>query len=195
MVCRDITACRDWLVGCGVPKADIKGEQVSASSRSCLATWPARVPPPGACAPLRPPPNPLPLPAPPGFRSPYLVHNPQVRSVLHQAGFLYDSSIDEVFPSSTSPGSSARLWGGYTMDYGLPQVSWWRGDLHHPLCLHRWAHCWAAYGVRARRALLAHSNTAWSHQAHALVALQARHVAPTRPGWATLSTSLPASTA
>jgi hypothetical protein len=36
------------------------------------------------------------------------------------AGFLYDSSIPEPFPTATSPSGNDRLW-PYTMDYGLPQ--------------------------------------------------------------------------
>jgi hypothetical protein len=36
------------------------------------------------------------------------------------AGFLYDSSIPEPFPTATSPAEDDRLW-PYTMDYGLPQ--------------------------------------------------------------------------
>ena len=55
-----------------------------------------------------------------GFRAPFLVHNPEMRAVLAQNGFLYDSSIPEPFPTATSPSGSERLW-PYTMDYGLPQ--------------------------------------------------------------------------
>lgn len=56
-----------------------------------------------------------------GFRTPLLAHNPPVRQALAQAGFLYDSSIPEVWPGATSPNATARLW-PYTMDYGIPQV-------------------------------------------------------------------------
>ena len=40
------------------------------------------------------------------------------------AGFLYDSSIPEPFPTATSPDGNTRLW-PYSMDYGLPQVGRW----------------------------------------------------------------------
>ena len=36
------------------------------------------------------------------------------------AGFLFDSSISEQYPSATSPSAAERLY-PYTMDYGLPQ--------------------------------------------------------------------------
>ena len=45
-----------------------------------------------------------------GFRSPYLVHNPEYRKVLYNAGFLYDSSINEHWPMPTSPSGRERLW-------------------------------------------------------------------------------------
>ncbi|GAB4813461.1 hypothetical protein N2152v2_000507 [Parachlorella kessleri] len=56
-----------------------------------------------------------------GFRAPYLAHDPSVCQVLFENGFLYDSSIGEVFPFDTSPDSANRLW-PYTMDYGIPQI-------------------------------------------------------------------------
>lgn len=57
-----------------------------------------------------------------GFRAPYLVHNPEVRSILKKNGMLYDSSIID-FISSQSPTTRSvgqRLW-PYTMDNGLAQ--------------------------------------------------------------------------
>lgn len=45
------------------------------------------------------------------------------------AGFVWDSSISEQYPSVTSPSAAERLW-PYTMDYGLPQASAAR-RLHH----------------------------------------------------------------
>ena len=57
-----------------------------------------------------------------GFRAPYLVHNPEVRSILKKHGMLYDSSIID-FISSQSPTTrsmSQRLW-PYTMDNGIAQ--------------------------------------------------------------------------
>ncbi len=56
-----------------------------------------------------------------GFRTPLLAHNPPVRQALAKAGFLYDSSIPEVWPGASSPNATARLF-PYTMDYGIPQV-------------------------------------------------------------------------
>lgn len=56
-----------------------------------------------------------------GFRTPLLAHNPPVRQVLAQSGFLYDSSIPEVWPGATSPNATARLY-PYSMDNGIPQV-------------------------------------------------------------------------
>jgi LysM repeat protein len=55
-----------------------------------------------------------------GFRTPLLAHNPPVRAALSKAGFLYDSSIPEVWPGATSPNATARLW-PYSMEYGIPQ--------------------------------------------------------------------------
>lgn len=57
-----------------------------------------------------------------GFRAPYLVHNPEVRSILKKNGMLYDSSIID-FISSQSPTTRSigqRLW-PYTMDNGIAQ--------------------------------------------------------------------------
>lgn len=58
-------------------------------------------------------------PPPPQQRSPHppLLHPPPPTT----AGFLYDSSIPEPFPTATSPDGNTRLW-PYSMDYGLPQV-------------------------------------------------------------------------
>lgn len=50
--------------------------------------------------------------------------------VLSKAGFLYDSSINEVFPSRTSPNKNSRLW-PYTMDAGIPQVLTLGGSVHY----------------------------------------------------------------
>lgn len=61
-----------------------------------------------------------------GFRSPYLVHNPQVRSILQKNSFLYDSSIIEHMGShsSTSKNFEQRLW-PYSMDNGIIQDCEW----------------------------------------------------------------------
>eukprot|EP00890_Picochlorum_soloecismus_P000809 jgi/Picsp_1/1729/NSC_05202-R1_hypothetical chitooligosaccharide deacetylase len=67
-----------------------------------------------------------------GFRSPYLVHNPQVRDILHQNGLLYDSSIIEYInsQSQTSNSFSERLW-PYTMDKGIVQDCEWTKPAGH----------------------------------------------------------------
>lgn len=44
-----------------------------------------------------------------GHRSPYLSDDPQVRKILNDNGFLYDSSIGEKFNSPTSPSAEKRL--------------------------------------------------------------------------------------
>lgn len=62
----------------------------------------------------------IPLESIRGFRSPFLMYNPEQRAILSKAGFTWDSSISEQYPSDTSP-SSAELLFPYTMDYGVPQ--------------------------------------------------------------------------
>lgn len=60
-----------------------------------------------------------------GFRAPYLVHNPEVRSVIYRNGLLYDSSIEEpVGPFTPSGNFSHRGW-PYTMDDGIAQLCNW----------------------------------------------------------------------
>ena len=57
-----------------------------------------------------------------GFRAPYLVHNPEVRKILHKHGMLYDSSIID-FISSQSPTTKSfaqRLW-PYSFNNGIAQ--------------------------------------------------------------------------
>lgn len=66
-------------------------------------------------------PPPTCLPSPAGFRSPYLVNSATLRKALYENGFLYDSSINELFPSDTSANSANRLY-PYSMDYGVPEV-------------------------------------------------------------------------
>ena len=67
-----------------------------------------------------------------GFRSPFLVHNPPYRVALQQAGFLYDSSINEHWPMPSSPSGTQRLW-PYTMDSGIPQdCAWITGNVCLP---------------------------------------------------------------
>ena len=67
-----------------------------------------------------------------GFRSPYLVHNPQVRDILYKNGLLYDSSIIEYInsESQTSNSFSERLW-PYTMDKGIVQDCEWTKPAGH----------------------------------------------------------------
>lgn len=52
-----------------------------------------------------------------GYRSTYLVTNPEVRQVISENGFQYDSSI-EFTQNDGLPG--ARSW-PFTMDYGVPK--------------------------------------------------------------------------
>jgi peptidoglycan/xylan/chitin deacetylase (PgdA/CDA1 family) len=66
-----------------------------------------------------------------GFRSPYLIHNPDIRKVLSTHGFLYDSTINEHWPMPTSPTGGERLW-PYTMDSGIPQDCAWTSNLCLP---------------------------------------------------------------
>jgi LysM repeat protein/peptidoglycan/xylan/chitin deacetylase (PgdA/CDA1 family) len=61
-----------------------------------------------------------------GFRSPFLIHNPTVRSILAKNNILYDSTMVE-YISDTSPTSksfSQRMW-PYTFDNGIPQDCNW----------------------------------------------------------------------
>lgn len=61
-----------------------------------------------------------------GFRSPFLVNRPAVRKTLSDAGYLYDSTLNEHFPSDTSPDSGSRLW-PYTLNGGVAQDCTWIG--------------------------------------------------------------------
>lgn len=61
------------------------------------------------------------------------------------AGFMYDSSIPEPFPTATSPDGNTRLW-PYTMDHGLPQrCDLGTGEAKLPglRSLSAWVHTWA----------------------------------------------------
>ncbi|KAI7845753.1 hypothetical protein COHA_000668 [Chlorella ohadii] len=55
-----------------------------------------------------------------GFRNPYLTTTPTVRQVLHEEGFLYDSTLMETLQYSLSNGAGQRVW-PYTMDFGIAQ--------------------------------------------------------------------------
>lgn len=61
-----------------------------------------------------------------GFRSPYLVNNPKVRTVLTEGKLLYDSSITESIggDSITSSSFGQRIF-PYTMDNGIVQNCNW----------------------------------------------------------------------
>ena len=56
-----------------------------------------------------------------GYRTPYLVHNAEVREIMEAEGLLYDSSMISVFSEdslvSTKPGE--RVF-PFTMDHGIP---------------------------------------------------------------------------
>ena len=56
-----------------------------------------------------------------GHRSPYLSDDAGVRTILSTAGFLYDSSIQEVFNSPTSPSATKRCW-PYKLSAGVKQI-------------------------------------------------------------------------
>ena len=59
-------------------------------------------------------------PVPPPIVPPLLLVVP-LPQILKGAGYLYDSTINEHFPSDTSPDANHRLW-PYTLDSGLVQV-------------------------------------------------------------------------
>ncbi|KAL4439995.1 hypothetical protein ABPG75_002996 [Micractinium tetrahymenae] len=55
-----------------------------------------------------------------GWRTPYLKANPAMRAVLHNNGFLYDSSlVEDTTGKSVSRGAGARVW-PWAMGYGIP---------------------------------------------------------------------------
>ncbi len=55
-----------------------------------------------------------------GHRSPFLSDDPEVRNILDQAGYRYDTSIPEVYDSPTSPSAQKRLL-PYSMTNGVAQ--------------------------------------------------------------------------
>ncbi|EFN58774.1 hypothetical protein CHLNCDRAFT_140524 [Chlorella variabilis] len=67
-----------------------------------------------------------------GFRAPYLFVDPQLREVLHENGFLYDSSIMESMNGSVSDGFSSRLW-PFDMGAGVP-IACASDDTYTQLC-------------------------------------------------------------
>ena len=56
-----------------------------------------------------------------GYRVPYLVHNPEVRQIMYEAGLMYDASMISVFSEDSQvenrPGQ--RVF-PFTMDHGIP---------------------------------------------------------------------------
>lgn len=56
-----------------------------------------------------------------GHRSPYLKDDADVRAILANNGFLYDTSILEIFNSPSSPSASRRLW-PYGLSGGIKQM-------------------------------------------------------------------------
>lgn len=54
-----------------------------------------------------------------GFRGPFLAYGPKNREILHKYGALYDSTMVEHWPSSTSPAANSKVW-PFTMDNGIP---------------------------------------------------------------------------
>lgn len=67
-----------------------------------------------------------------GHRSPFLSDDAEVRTILQQAGFKYDTSIPEVYNSPTSPSAQKRLL-PYTMSKGVAQLysCKWFNDINH----------------------------------------------------------------
>lgn len=67
-----------------------------------------------------------------GHRSPFLSDDPDVRKILSDNGYHYDSSIGEVFDSPTSPSATKRLF-PYTMDKGVAQLysCKWYSNINH----------------------------------------------------------------
>ena len=55
-----------------------------------------------------------------GHRSPYLSSTPSVRKILSRAGYLYDATIPEYYPSKTSP-SGSNLTFPYLLSEGIAQ--------------------------------------------------------------------------
>lgn len=54
-----------------------------------------------------------------GFRSPYLNTDSSVRGALHEAGFLYESSLVEDPRQSLSRGFGSRIW-PWDLGFGVP---------------------------------------------------------------------------
>lgn len=54
-----------------------------------------------------------------GLRTPYLDTDVAVREVLHEAGFLYESSLVEDYKYSVSKGWGQRLW-PWDLGFGNP---------------------------------------------------------------------------
>ena len=67
-----------------------------------------------------------------GHRSPFLSDDADVRKILFQNGYLYDTSIGEVFDSPTSPSATKRVF-PYTMDKGIAQMysCKWFSNINH----------------------------------------------------------------
>ena len=53
------------------------------------------------------------------YRTPFLLHNPEVRQTLMDSGFLYDSSITEQIGRPISP-DTAHIVYPYSLDNGIP---------------------------------------------------------------------------
>eukprot|EP00887_Chlorella_sp_A99_P008201 scaffold12.g8201.t1 len=54
-----------------------------------------------------------------GATGPFLAYGPKNREILHKYGALYDSTMVEHWPSSTSPAANSKVW-PFTMDNGIP---------------------------------------------------------------------------
>jgi hypothetical protein len=67
-----------------------------------------------------------------GHRSPFLSDDADVRKILSDEGYLYDSSIPEVYNSPSSPSASKRAW-PYRLSGGIKQLysCRWFSDINH----------------------------------------------------------------
>jgi peptidoglycan/xylan/chitin deacetylase (PgdA/CDA1 family) len=76
-----------------------------------------------------------------GHRSPYLSDDPTVRKILSDAGYLYDTSIPEYYPSKTSPSRLRRLL-PYRLSGGIPQDCKYWGNINHCSASERYSNMW-----------------------------------------------------
>lgn len=91
------------------------------SPTAWLPPWAAA--PRHALRPLQPQTARVPLEKIRGFRAPFLLHNQEQRTMLHAAGFAWDSSITATWAAgSFQPDGQHQTW-PWTLDYGVALVS------------------------------------------------------------------------